>query len=715
MKAVRVLLALLAGVAVVLGFAPVTVAQAAEPQAFVSITLTSMTPALPARDGTVEVTGKVTNVSDSPVSNLQAILWRSSEALQSAESVTRALGSAADDPIGRRLFDQDYQNIPSEADRTLAPGKSTTFALTTEVANLDLPRADGIYLFGVQVRGRTVDDPARDQTLGRARTFLPLVETPPGSRLRMTSLVVLSSRPSQLRRGVLADDHLADEVRPGGRLARLLEAADGADVSFAVDPELVEELTTMRAGYTVQGGDGDTTAGSGQSDATAWLQRFETLARDRDGFQLLYGSPDIAALVHDRQTSVLSAAAAAGRRVSATAQLPLLVLPGGGFADAATLAAAGQLNPRAVVLSDASAIGDGPLLTAPGAAPVIRYSNDALGGGPGPDPRNTQVQLRQRVLTDTWVEASAAAGGPTRGQVRLVTATSQVQDDDAGVEAPWMSRTTLSELLAGTGAPWDGKLAYPEEAVRAELTSSQLSTLRGFARSSTAYRELLVHPDQSVLGGDAAVVRAASVAWRGQELPRSTFLQPQQKALGVVLNDQLRISTNPKVSTVAREGVEFPITIQNLLPADETDRDANAVKLRLVFVSANRQRLTIEPIEAPLIRAGENLTRNARVTAKANGTVRVRAQLQTASGTPVGRPRTIDVRVTQNGTTGWAIAALALVLFGGGTALRIRQVARTPAATGVAAGPAAGALTSAPPSDAPDTSRPTPPPGTRDA
>jgi hypothetical protein len=530
----------------------------------------------------------------------------------------------------------------------------------------------------------------------------------------MTSLVVLSSRPSQLRRGVLADDHLADEVRPGGRLAQLLEAADGVGVSFAVDPELVEELTTIRAGYTVQTGEGDTSAGRGQSYATTWLQRFETLARDRDGFQLLYGSPDIAALVHDRQTSVLNAALATGRRVSATAQLPLLVLPGGGFADAATLAAAEQLRPKAIVLSDASAIGSGPLLRGPGAAPVVRYSNDALGGGPGPDPRNTQVQLRQRVLTDTWVEASTAAGGPIRGRVRLVTATSQLQDDDAGVQAPWMSRTTLSDVLSGTPAPWDGKLAYPAEAAAAELTAGQLFSLRSLARSSSAYRELLVHPDLAAVGGDAAVVRAASVAWRGQERERSTFLQPQQQALAAVLDDRLRISTNPKVSTVAREGVEFPITIQNLLPADETDRDVNAVRLRLVFVSANRQRLRIDPIEAPLIRAGENLTRNARVTAKANGTVRVRAQLQTMSGTPVGRPRTIDVRVTQNGTTGWAIAALALVLFGGGTALRIRQVARTPVPP-TTAGPAPSALTSAPPEDAPDTSRPTPPPDTRDA
>ena len=62
------------------------------------------------------------------------------------------------------------------------------------------------------------------------------------------------------------------------------------------------------------------------------------------------------------------------------------------------------------------------------------------------------------------------------------------------------------------------------------------------------------------------------------------------------------------------------------------------------------------------LRAGESFTAEARVTAKANGTVPVQAQLQTLDGTPVGRPQRIEVRVTQNGTTGWAIAAAALVV-----------------------------------------------------
>ena len=75
---VRVLLALLSGAAVVLGLAPSTPARAAEPVAGVTVTLTSLTPALPGRDGELRLTGQVTNVSEGPVSNLQAILWRSS-------------------------------------------------------------------------------------------------------------------------------------------------------------------------------------------------------------------------------------------------------------------------------------------------------------------------------------------------------------------------------------------------------------------------------------------------------------------------------------------------------------------------------------------------------------------------------------------------------------------------------------------------------------
>ena len=146
------------------------------------------------------------------------------------------------------------------------------------------------------------------------------------------------------------------------------------------------------------------------------------------------------------------------------------------------------------------------------------------------------------------------------------------------------------------------------------------------------------------------------------------------------------------MQTVARQGVEFPITIRNNLEADEANPDARAVKVNLVFHSENRQRLTIKTIKAPQIGAQDSFTGNAAVTAKANGVVPVTAQLMTQSGRPVGRPFDIEVQVTQNGTTGWAIAIAAGIVLVGSTFLRIRQVAkeRTKTPAGESAWPSAG-------------------------
>ena len=704
MRALRVLLALLAGCAVLLGPSPASPARADEPQALVRVTLTGMTPTLPAQDGTITLRGRVKNVTEERLYRLQAIFWRNLAPITSPEGLQQALESESNVPLGNR-YTPVYQDLYTPDDPYLAPGATADFSLTADVGDLQLSPADGVFLVGVHVLQN-----GNPTAVGRARTFAPVLDEPPATKLRMTSLVVLSSRPSQLRRGVLADDHLAQEVRPGGRLAQLLAAADSDQTSFAVDPALVDELTTMRGGYSVQGADGTTTEGPGQADAAAWLQRLGQLRDSRDGFSLLYGSPDVVALVHGRQTAVLEDAVTAGRRVEATAGLPLLVMPGGGFADDATLQALDELDPDAVLLSDTAAVGgDGPLLAGPGGMPVVRFGGTSSRGGPGPGPRNTPVQVRQRVLADTWLQAADAPEGVTRGRVRLVTATNQIQDDDPGVEAPWMVPTTLSDLLSGTPAPWDGELVYPEQARDDELTTGQLASLRRLTASWSAYREVLVDGGSVERSGQAAVARAASVGWRNLERLRRPYLEAQQAALDAALKDSLRISTTPKVSTVAREGVVFPITIENRLPVDPDDPDANAVRLRLVFESENRQRLTIAPIEAASIRAGERFTANAQVTAKANGTVVVQAQLESEAGTPVGRPQTIEVRVTQNGTTGWAIAAAALVVFGGGTALRIRQVSRARARTAATTPITTSAMTSAPATEAPPTARPSRP------
>jgi hypothetical protein len=660
-------------------------AAATEPVASVAITLTTLNPELPTRDDEITVTGRVTNITKERLDRLEALFWRHQAPISGRAGLEQALASESNDPLGAR-YTGAFQDLFTAEEPFLEPNASVDFHLRVKVSDLELSPTDGVYLMGVHVlqRGNNV-------AIGRARTFVTVLADKPSSSVTMTSLVVLNTRPSLVRKGVLSDDHLAAEVGQNGRLTALLRAAETPNTSFVVDPALIRELQTMAGGYQVLDSEGTTSAGTGQTDATRWLEGFQRLQSSHDGFRLLYGTPDVAALVHDGQENVLSDAANASNLVEATRSLPLLVLPAGGAADAAIAEAAAALHPKAILLADTSAKGPSPLLAGPDQVPIIRFAAAANRGGPGPDPRDTPIHLRHRLLAESWIEAVTQRDGLSHGKVRIITTAAQAAG--AGpLEAPWLEQRTLSELLKSAPAAWPQKYRYSSAARDAELTGGQLATLKKFDWSNDTYADLLVDATNVRAEGSAAVAQAASVKWRKRDKARRAFLGPQQAALDEILLNKIQIRSSPRVQTVAREGVEFPITIRNTLEADGSDPDAGAVNVRLVFTSENRQRLSIKTIKAPQIRAQDSFTGNAEVTAKANGVVPVTAQLTTESGRPIGRPFDIEVQVTQNGTTGWAIAIAAGIVLVGTTSLRIRQVAkeRAKAASGV---PAAGADT----------------------
>jgi hypothetical protein len=688
-RAARALLAVaVSGLCSLLGLVLMpTPAAATEPVASVAITLTSMEPELPTRAGEITVTGRVTNITKDRLYRLEALFWRNQAPILGRAGLEQALASDSNDPLGAR-YTGAFQDLFTAENPFLAPNASVDFKLRVRVSDLELSPTDGIYLMGVHVlqRGNNV-------AIGRARVFVPVVTGKPRSSLTLTSVVILNTRPSLVRKGVLSDDHLAAEVGQNGRLTALLKAAEAPSRSFAVDPALIEELQTMAGGYQVLDSEGTTSAGTGQADATRWLEGFDRLRSSRDGYRLLYGTPDVAALVHDGQESVLNDAANANKLVEATRSLPLLVLPAGGAADADTAKAAAALQPDAILLADTSAKGPSPLLAGPNGVPIVRFAKGTLGGGPGPDPRNTAIQLRQRMLAETWIESGVARDGLLHGRVRLISTAAQAADGAAQeLKAPWLKPRTLSELLKSTPASWSQKFNYSQAARDAQLTASQLDSLKKFDWSNDTYADLLVDATNARAEGSAAVARAASAKWRKHDKSRRAFLGPQQAALDDILLDKIQIRSSARVQTVAREGVEFPITIRNTLEADPAHPDARAVKVRLVFNSDNPQRLTIKTIKASHINAQDSFTDNAAVTAKANGVVPVTAQLMTESGRPVGRPFDIEVQVTQNGTTGWAIAIAAGIVLVGSTFLRIRQVAkeRTKTGSGEPAGPSAG-------------------------
>jgi hypothetical protein len=693
-------LALAAGVAGVLGLVAHPLPAAAdEPEALASIRLTSISPALPAPDGTITLAGRVTNTSKEPIVRPQACFWRDQAPITDLEGLSSALGSASNSPIGSRLCREpgQFQDLYTADEPDLAPGASATFSVSARVTDLALAPTDGVYLVGVHVLQNGVPI-----AVARSRVFLPVLSSEPTRTLAKATLVVLDSRPSWLAPGLLVDDHLARDVAPGGRLRVLLDAAARRGTSYAVDPSLVAELQTVRDGYAVRAKDGSTTPGPGQADAARWLTDLARLRDSHDGYRLLYGSPDVAALAHARQTDVLQAAAAAGRRVEATADLPLLVLPTGGAADTATLQAAAALEPRAVLLSDSATRGAGPLLQTGYGTPLLPSAAGGLGGGPGPEPQEDAVHIQQRSLATSWVETTSAEGAGA-AQVHVVRTKAQATSTDQ-TDPPWTRSTPLARVLDRDPARWDQDLRYPASAADDELTAGQLAGVERLGSSERTWRDLLADGDGVTAEADAAAARAASGSWRGQRGASAAYLAPQQASLDSRLTDQVRISTSPKVSTVAQQGVSLPITIRNdLAPqGDGGTDDPAAIRVRLVFESGNSQRLTIKPVSPEpdgVLAPGSGYTGNAAVTARANGTVPVVAQLYTESGRKVGRPVPIEVRVTQNGTTGWVIAVVAGIVLAVSTTYRIRQVGRERARQEAAPEPDHAALGSVPSSE----------------
>ena len=183
----------------------------------------------------------------------------------------QALVSNSNDPLGAR-YTGVFQDLTTPQNPSLAPNASVDFTLRVRVSDLELSPTDGIYLMGVHVlqRGNNV-------AVGRTRVFVPVVAGKPSSMLTTTTIVTLNSRPSLVRKGVFSDDHLAAEVGENGRLTALLKAADINKTTFAIDPALIDELKIMSAGYQVLDSEGTTSAGTGQADATRWLESFEAL------------------------------------------------------------------------------------------------------------------------------------------------------------------------------------------------------------------------------------------------------------------------------------------------------------------------------------------------------------------------------------------------------------------------------------------------------
>ncbi|WP_232303771.1 DUF6049 family protein [Pseudofrankia sp. DC12] len=243
--------------------------------------------------------------------------------------------------------------LGGKARYVLAPNSSGTPVVGTAFSiNQKLKIEKPLTIYAMKITIAPTGGPSK--VLGAAYSFLVWSPEQPG--LKATSLATvlpISDYPRLRSDNILTDNQLATEVRPGGRLYKLLIAVSPTSrqpspIALAVDPTLLKELQLMSGPYSYADTEGpkskppDRYAG----DYLAALRIFAATPGNVV-FALPWGDADIAALVRaggqhdDGQLNDALWAINTGqqtlRDVLGVANPPPVAYPGDGLANAATL------------------------------------------------------------------------------------------------------------------------------------------------------------------------------------------------------------------------------------------------------------------------------------------------------------------------------------------------------------------------------------------
>jgi Family of unknown function (DUF6049) len=660
-------------------------ASAATPLA--SLTLTTLDPAVATPGGALHVAGSVRSGRER-LRNVSVSLRLSRTPVNSRAELAGVASGSTTSKDGDAIASQEVADL-------LTPRSIATFDLTTRLAGLDQLTDFGVYVLGIEVTATHRDGVG---VVAITRTFLPWV--PRNSDIRPTGftwLWPLVSHPTRLSNGTYADDSLATEFAPGGRLTRLNEAGEelGQQVplSWVIDPDLLDSAKGMSnpKGYRVVSGEG-TKLGTGTASATDWLTQLAAATATSDVVALPYADPDVTALARGalgsdvrsaRQTGTTQATKDLGRPVTAD-----VAWPTDGYTDRKTLALLSRTGTQAVVLDDRALPTRLQLNYTPSARSDLRTSSgpitalladhvltDLLA-----DAADNPVLAAQRFLAETaMITAELPNTGP--GRVILIAPPRRWDPSQefldrlvAGTSAAsWMTGTALTGLRTSPPAEVERKaLHYPSAQRKQELSAPYLSALRSQHSRISIFAAVLTEPALIVPGLDRGVLRLESTWWRDREEARVNRSFREQSNV----DDQLgSIHVQPGSYTFGSHRGKIPLTISN---------GVNQAVVVVLHLEPRQPRLRVDATSKPIqIPPGRKVQEAVDATAVAGGDVVVDASLHTVGGTalPPG-PVPLSINITQYGTvalfiTGGAAGVLflaALVRL----ARRARSVRRSP-------------------------------------
>ncbi|THA23228.1 hypothetical protein E6R18_30440 [Streptomyces sp. A1277] len=653
----------------------------------VSVSLDEITPSAPVKGDTLRISGTLTNKGKETVTDAQVDLrvgprLYSRSAIDTAARRTGYLPGTDPYPVGGKYT--------VEIDK-LRSGISQDFTLSVPVSKLDLGD-DGVYQLGVSLTGRT-SHTVYDQVLGIKRTFLPWQDGDRDSKIGISYLwpliasahLTAETGSDEQQTPVFADDDLAAEIAPGGRLEQMVSLGSQLPVTWVIDPDLLAGVDAMTKPYRVRSGD-TTVAGTNQEVAKKWLTSLEAAVSEGKVVALPFGDPDLASIAHRGKnvSGTLSHLQTASEVAGMTVETILHLKPSTDFAwpvdgavdpsivDVATSAGAHHVIARSDSLEEAGSLSYTPSAARPiggGTTAVVSDArlSTAFQGDMGNAGNSTLAVQKFLALTlalaeqDTDKDRSIVVAPqrmPTVAQAQSMARALRTLDDDRWTHFQGLTQASATKPDAEATTEVPPASQYPKKLRSQELPTQAFQDIKSIQSSLGNFQVILTHPERVVTPFGNAVNRSMSTSWRGRPLAAQQYRDSVRGYLQGLIGEVQLISKSD--ITLSGRSATIPVTVQNRLL-----QDVEHLVLRLK--SDNKTRLKLNDggsvAEQPIqIGAGHSQSVKFDAAANINGQVQMTAQLYTEDGTPYGPEMAFTVKVSEITPTVLLVIAGGLLL-----------------------------------------------------
>ena len=562
----------------------------------------------------------------------------------------------------------------------LASDQRTLWSTAYLVEQL-LADGDGVYLVGFQFES---DSTAIDfkKVAVPFRSSLENEITPVGISL----VWPVASEEKTDWQGNLSNETLPESLISTGRLANILRAGQGNQVTWVVDPALVEFLVEAGDGYLLKNDSGELVPGQYSEEVNLFLNSLQFSTQTTQRWALPFANSDISALIREEANSAFE-------QVVSIAEPILQEGLGSGIAGVVTISSNGSTPPE--VIGDSYAAGvnvsivsdvkyppiAGTLFTPSGLVEVntnLGREKILLNDSFLSDTFNTKVNsaeetvfFRQQLLSDTFL-LSKQVNDPDRVIVVSPevywepTLESSLVIAQTLTRAPWIRPVLLSEVA---NQEVSNVLRNPYEFSAVDLAQElpvehvvEIKRAQGLLAQVAS-----ILTDQEPVDNYAkAILQSSSNSFRANRRDRETYLDLIINSL-VDTRSSVQILAQGSVVLPGNEG-SIPLTIAN-------DLDQN-VLVRLSAKSNPELRFSVNDLGLIEIEPGakRGVTLEAKIVG--SGEIDVELQLLTPAGEKFGDPVLISVQsaaYSQVATWVAAIAFVALILFSVNSFVRRRK------------------------------------------